>query len=36
LSTTDFAVPSNYDPAQFSCSGDGAIVPVENDNPFGI
>ena len=36
LSTTDFAVPASYDPNAFSCAGEGAIVPVENENPFGI
>jgi hypothetical protein len=36
LSTTDFAVPASYDPNAFSCAGEGSIVPVEDDNPFGI
>lgn len=33
LSTTDFEVPPNYDPKQFSCTGGGSTSPIETD-PF--
>lgn len=36
LSTTDFTQPASYNPSMFSCSGDGYVNPLENENPFGI
>lgn len=36
LSTTDFTPPASYDPNMFSCSGEGNVNPLENENPFGI
>jgi penicillin-binding protein 1A len=37
LSTTDFEVPQNYDPKQFSCEGDNQVGGSTNDgNIFGI
>jgi penicillin-binding protein 1A len=36
LSTTDFEVPSSYDPQQFSCSGDGQIDGGTSTPDFGL